>query len=58
MAFIFRKSSKAKFVTSVTTTIAFLSTSFSNILPISTFGVYATLLIPVNYIFVIIIVPS
>ena len=47
----------AVFNTSFTTTVAFLATSISPVMPISTFGIYAALTIISNYLFVIIFTP-
>lgn len=47
----------AVFNTSFTTTVAFLATSISPAMPISTFGIYAALTIISNYLFVIIFTP-
>ena len=58
MAFTYRRASKAMFVTSFTTAAAFLATGFSDVMPISSFGYFATILIVSNYILVITLFPS
>lgn len=46
------------FVTSSTTCVAFLANYFSPIMPIKAFGIFAAIIIPVNYILVIWIFPA
>lgn len=41
------------FITTATTAFAFLSTALADQMPISTFGIWAALLIILNYIYVI-----
>ena len=50
MAYTFRRSSKAILATSSTTAFAFLSNGFSSLMPISAFGYFAFIIVPVNYI--------
>uniref|UniRef100_A0A7S0ZFC8 SSD domain-containing protein n=1 Tax=Timspurckia oligopyrenoides TaxID=708627 RepID=A0A7S0ZFC8_9RHOD len=57
LSFSFRRASKAMFVTSITTAAAFFITAASPIMPISTFGVWAGLLILVQYIWCILMYP-
>lgn len=57
LAVTFRRSSKAMLATSSTTTAAFLATGFSNIMPVSSFGFFAVVLVPLNYIEVITVFP-
>lgn len=57
MAYTMRRASKAILVTSSTTAFAFLATGFSTIMPISAFGYFAFVLVPMNYILVITIFP-
>ena len=57
MAFTWRRDSKAMFVTSITTAVAFLATSISKIMPISSFGIFASIVVPMNYILVIFVFP-
>jgi hypothetical protein len=49
---------QAVFNTSFTTTMAFISTAISPIMPISAFGIYASICIVVNYFFVITMTPA
>lgn len=58
MAVTFKRASKAMLATSSTTSAAFFATGFSAIMPISSFGIYAGILIPVNYILVITFFPA
>lgn len=58
MAVTFRRASKAMLATSSTTGAAFLATGFSPIMPISSFGFFAGILIPVNFILVITFYPA
>jgi len=54
----YKRASAAIFNTSLTTAMAFISTSISPIMPIGTFGIYAALAILVNYLYVIFFLPS
>ena len=58
MALTYRRASKAMFVTSFTTASAFLATGFSDIMPISAFGYFASILIVCNYGLVITLFPA
>lgn len=58
MAYTFRRASKAMLATSSTTGAAFLATGLSDIMPISSFGFFAGLLIPMNFILVITYYPA
>jgi predicted RND superfamily exporter protein len=44
-------------VTSITTVFSFIATGFSTIMPISTFGIFAAILVTINYFEVILILP-
>lgn len=57
MAVTFRRASKAILATSSTTGAAFLATGLSTIMPISSFGFFAGVLIPINFILVITFYP-
>ena len=57
LATCYSRTMQAVFNTSFTTSMAFISTAISPIMPISAFGVYATLCIIVNYLFVITLTP-
>lgn len=58
MAVTYRRATKAMFATSSTTGAAFLATGLSPIMPISSFGFFAGILIPVNFILVITFYPA
>ena len=53
-----RRASKAMLVTQVTTFFAFLATSFSLIMPISAFGIWAATIVACNYFLVITMYPA
>lgn len=54
----YKRAFGAIFNTSLTTAMAFISTSVSPIMPISTFGIYAAMAIVVNYLYVVFFLPS
>ncbi|KAL4238149.1 hypothetical protein ACF0H5_002860 [Mactra antiquata] len=54
----YRRAAKTTFVTSLTTTVAFLVSGLSPLLPVKTFGIFTAILVAVNYIWVIIYFPS
>lgn len=58
MAFTFRRASRSMLATSSTTGAAFLATGLSKIMPISSFGFFAGILIPVNFLLVITFYPA
>ena len=58
MAYAFRRAQKSIFVTSTTTCVAFLANAFSDQVPIRGFGIFAAILVPVNYLLVIFMMPS
>ena len=58
MALTYRRASKAMLVTSLTTASAFLVTGFSDIMPISAFGILSATLILANYLLVISMYPA
>ena len=53
MSYSYKRAAHAMAVTTFTTVIAFLATAFSPIMPISAFGIWAALVIFVNYLFMI-----
>ncbi len=55
---MFRKAAKTMLVTTLTTSIAFLATSLSEIMPIKTFGYFATLLVLCNYVLILTNLPA
>ena len=57
MAYAWRRAVRAIAVTSSTTSVAFMANVFSPLMPIKSFGVFAGLIIPVNYIMMIFIFP-
>ena len=57
MSYSFKRAIKAIAVTSITTAVAFLANVFSPIMPIQSFGIYAAIIIPVNYILVVCMFP-
>jgi len=58
MAYTFRRASKSLLATSGTTAAAFLSNGFSSLMPISAFGYFAFVIIPVNYILIVLYYPA
>lgn len=58
MAYAFRSSARAMAITSSTTSVAFLANVFSPLLPIRSFGIFSGVIIPVNFILVVLIMPS
>lgn len=52
VAYTYKKAIKAVFVTTCTTFVAFMANLISNIIPIQAFGVYAAILILVNFLIV------
>lgn len=57
MALTFRRAAYAMLATSSTTSAAFFATGLSDIMPISAFGIYAGILVPMNYILTIFFMP-
>ena len=58
MAYAFKRAFRAIAVTSSTTAVAFLANATSDIRPIRAFGIYAAIIIPVNFFIVILTMPS
>jgi len=58
MGFTYRRATKAMAVTSFTTISAFLATATSDIMPVSSFGIWAGLVIFVNFCLVITLYPA
>lgn len=58
MGVTFRRASRAMLATTSTTSAAFFLTGFSNIMPISSFGIFSSILIPVNFLLVITFYPA
>lgn len=57
MAYAFRSSARAMAITSSTTSVAFFANIFSPLLPIKTFGIFSGVIIPVNFILVVLFMP-
>lgn len=57
MSYAWKRAVRAMAVTSSTTSVAFLANSFSPIMPIKAFGIYAAIIIPANYLLVVFIFP-
>lgn len=57
MAYSFQRASRAMAITSSTTAVAFLANSLSDLMPIRGFGIYAAIIIPVNFLLVIVALP-
>jgi predicted RND superfamily exporter protein len=58
MAYTFRRASKAIMATSSTTAFAFLSNGFSSLMPVSAFGYFAFVIVPVNYVLIVFYFPA
>jgi hypothetical protein len=58
LSYVMRRSSKAMFVTSATTTLAFVANATSTLMPTSAFGVFAALVIVTNFLLVITYFPA
>lgn len=58
MSLTWRRASKASFVTTITTAIAFTSNVGSGVMPIRSFGIFASVLVPMNYLLIIAIFPA
>ena len=57
VAYAFKRAFSAILVTSSTTAVAFLANASSEIRPIRAFGIFAAILIPVNFFIVILVIP-
>ena len=58
MAYTFRRAAKSLLATSSTTAAAFLSNGFSTLMPISAFGYFPFVVIPVNYVLIVMYYPA
>lgn len=58
MAYTFRRASTSLLATSSTTAFAFMSNGFSSLMPISAFGWFAFVIIPINYILIVLYFPA
>ena len=57
MAYAWRRAKQSIFVTSSTTCVAFAANGFSEQVPIKAFGIFAAIVIPVNYVLAITMMP-
>ena len=57
LAYSFRRAARATFITSSTTSGAFLANAFNPIMPMASFGIYASILIIVNYMLIVLMFP-
>jgi predicted RND superfamily exporter protein len=57
MAYAFKRAVRAISITTSTTCAAFFANSFSNIMPIRAFGIYAGLIILVNFVLISLMFP-
>lgn len=57
MSYAWTRAVRAIAITSGTTTVAFLSNVLSPMMPIKSFGIYAAIIIPVNYVLVVLLFP-
>ena len=58
LSWTFKKSTLSMFATASTTAIAFLATAFSKIMPISSFGYYAFMLVTMNFLLIMVQYPA
>jgi len=58
MAYTLKRAYRQMFITSSTTSVAFLANYFSNLIPICTFGIYAAIIVQVNFFFAITYFPA
>jgi predicted RND superfamily exporter protein len=58
MTYTFRRAFNAMIVTSSTTSVAFLANLFGDLMPLKCFGIYAAIIIPVNFLMVVLIFPA
>lgn len=58
MSYTFRRSRRAMAVTSSTTSAAFFANLYSPLMTIKSFGVFAGVIVPVNYLLVMVFFPS
>lgn len=58
MAYAWRRAVKAMAVTSLTTSVAFFANAFSPLMPIRGFGIFSGVIIPLNYLLVVMMMPS
>jgi len=57
MAYAWRRAVNAMAVTSTTTAVAFFANTFSDLMPIRSFGIFSGVIIPLNYFLVVMMMP-
>ena len=58
LAYTLRKAAKAMLTTSATTAVSFLSTCINPVMPIVSFGIFAFVVVTINYVMLILVVPA
>jgi hypothetical protein len=58
LSFVYRRAASAMFITSITTMVAFTTSVFSPLLGVSTFGIFSSLLVFVNFCSVVTFFPT
>lgn len=58
MAYTIRRAYRQMFITSCTTSVAFMANFFSSLLPICTFGIYAAIIVQANFFLAITFFPA
>jgi len=58
MSYAWKRAVRAIAVTSSTTAVAFMSNTLSPMMPIQSFGIYAAIIIPANYLIIVMIFPA
>lgn len=58
MSYTLRRAYRQMLSTSSTTSVAFISNYFSSLLPVATFGIYAAIIIMINFLFAITLFPA
>jgi len=58
VAYTIKKASSAIIATSVTNFVAFLGVCFSALMPLSGFGIYAVIVVSIDYILIILVLPA
>ena len=58
LSYTIRKATNAMMITSITTAVSFLATCISPIMPIVSFGLFAALVVTINFIMIILILPN
>ena len=58
MAYTFRRASRAMAVTSSTTCVAMFANYFGKMMPIQSFGIFAGVIVPINFFLVVMFFPS